>query len=131
MPVVHALIALALIEFVTFSILVGRARKRYGIAAPATTGHPVFERYFRAHYNTLEQLVCFVPGMLLFGTYVSSFGASVLGLIFILGRIVYFRSYIGDPKKRGPGFGLTALPNLILLLGGLVGATRAAILTGF
>jgi uncharacterized MAPEG superfamily protein len=127
MAMIHAVIALALIEFAVFGMLVGRARHKYGVEAPATTGNPVFERYFRAHYNTLEQLVAFVPGMLLFGRYVSAPAAAVLGLIFIVGRVVYFRSYIADPKKRGPGFGLSALPTMILLLGGLGGALWSAI----
>jgi glutathione S-transferase len=35
---------LAVIQLVVFGVLVGRARGTYGIAAPATTGHPVFER---------------------------------------------------------------------------------------
>ena len=63
MAIVHAVIALALIEFIVFSMLVGRARAKYKIEAPAITGHPVFERYYRVHYNTLEQLVCFIPAM--------------------------------------------------------------------
>jgi uncharacterized membrane protein YecN with MAPEG domain len=127
MAIVHVVIALALIEFIAFSMLVGRARGKYKIEAPAMTGHPVFERYYRVHYNTLEQLVCFIPAMMMFGIYVSAPGAAVLGLVFILGRIVYFRGYIADPKKRGPGFMMSALPNLILLLGGLGGAIRAAL----
>lgn len=127
MAIVHAVIALALIEFIAFGMLVGRARHQYQVEAPAMAGHPVFERYYRVHYNTLEQLVCFIPAMIMFGIYVSAPGAAVLGLIFIVGRIVYFRGYIVDPKKRGAGFMLSALPNLILLLGGLGGAIRAAL----
>ncbi|MCC7329588.1 MAG: MAPEG family protein [Gammaproteobacteria bacterium] len=122
MALVHAVIALALIEFFVFGALVGRARALYKVEAPAVTGHPLFERYYRVHYNTMEQLVCFVPGMLLFGSYVSATGAAVLGLVFIAGRILYLRGYVADPKKRGAGFGISALPVMILLLGGLGGA---------
>ena len=50
----------------------GRARVRCNVPAPATTGHPVFERYFRVQQNTLEQLIVFVPSMWLFGLYVSA-----------------------------------------------------------
>jgi glutathione S-transferase len=126
MAIVHAVIALAVIEFFIFGIFVGRARVKYEIPAPAITGNPVFERYYRVHYNTMEQLVCFIPGMFLFSIYVSAPAAAVLGVIFILGRIVYFRGYIADPKKRGPGFGLSALPTMILVLGGLSGAIWSA-----
>jgi glutathione S-transferase len=126
MAIVHAVIALALLQFFIFSGFVARARVKSGVEAPATTGDSVFERYFRVHYNTMEQLVMFIPGMLLFGTYVSAAVASGLGLLFIVGRTVYFRTYIADPARRGPGFGLSMLPIVILLLGGLGGAFWAA-----
>jgi uncharacterized MAPEG superfamily protein len=127
MAIVHIVIALALIEFFVFGALVGRARVKYQIEAPAITGHPVFERYYRVHYNTMELLLSFVPGMLLFGTYVSPTVAAGLGLLFIVGRIVYLRGYVAEPKKRGAGFGISVLPTMILLLGGLVGAIVAAL----
>lgn len=122
MVLVHAVIALALIEFFVFGALVGRARIRGKVEAPAVSGDPVFERYYRVHYNTMEQLVCFIPGMLLFGYYVNAAVAAGLGLVFIIGRIVYLRGYVRDPKKRAPGFALSALPVMILLAGGLLGA---------
>jgi glutathione S-transferase len=122
MDIVHVVITLALLQFFILGGLVGRARVRSGIDAPAIAGDPVFERYFRVHYNTMEQLVVFVPGMLIFGTYISPVAAAVLGIIFIVGRTVYFRAYIVDPAKRGPGFGLTLLSNAVLVLGGLGGA---------
>ena len=54
---------LALLEYWIFLIMTGQARGRFGVAAPATTGHPVFERYFRVQMNTIEQLVLFLPGL--------------------------------------------------------------------
>ena len=57
---------LALLQFSIFGILVGRARGKYGITAPATTGNEVFERTFRVHYNTLEKLVVFIPELEVF-----------------------------------------------------------------
>ncbi len=127
MAFVHAVIALALIQFFVYGFLVGRARVQYNIPAPAITGHEIFERYYRVHYNTMEQLVKFIPAVLLFAYYVNAPAAAILGLVFIVGRVVYFRAYIADPAKRGAGFGLTALPTTILLLGGLGGALWAAI----
>jgi glutathione S-transferase len=118
MALVHVIIGLALVEFFMFGALVGRARGKFKVDAPATTGHPVFERYYRVHYNTLEQLVMFIPGMLLFGTYVSPLWAAILGVVFILGRIVYLRGYVEEPRKRGTGFGISMLPTVVLLLGG-------------
>ena len=122
MEIVYIVVAMALLQFFVFGGLVGRARVKYGVAAPAVTGHPIFERYHRVHYNTMEQLVIFIPSVLLFGKFVSPPIASGLGLLFLVGRVVYLRGYVDDPPKRGPGFGLTMLAVMILLLGSLGGA---------
>jgi glutathione S-transferase len=119
---VTIVIALALIEYSVFGILVGRARGTYGIDAPAITGNPVFERYYRVHQNTLEILVLFVPGMIIFAQYVSAEVAAGLGIIFIVGRFLYLRAYVADPKSRSLGFALSYIPAQILVIGGLVGA---------
>ena len=103
---------------------VGKARGTYAVPAPATSGNEVFERYFRVQMNTLEQLVVFVPSILLFGAYVHPLIAAALGLVFVIGRWLYFRGYVKDPKKRELGFILSGIPNLILLLGGLIGIVR-------
>ena len=122
MALVAIVIALALIEYLVFALLVGRARVRCNVLAPATTGHPVFERYFRVQQNTLEQLIVFLPSIWLFGTYVSPLWAAGLGLLFVVGRVAYMIGYVADPKKRGAGFGLSFLPTAILAVGALVGA---------
>jgi glutathione S-transferase len=127
MDIVNVVIALALLQFFFFGGLVGRARVQSSIDAPAITGEPTFERYFRVHYNTMEQLIMFIPGMLLFANYVNATAAAVLGVVFIVGRTLYFRAYIADPVKRGPGFGLSVIPTTILLLGGLGGAIWSAV----
>jgi glutathione S-transferase len=119
---VTIVIALALIEYSVFGILVGRARGTYGIDAPAITGNPIFERYYRVHQNTLEILVLFVPGMIIFAQYVSAEVAAGLGIIFIVGRFLYLRAYVADPKSRSLGFALSYIPAQILVIGGLVGA---------
>jgi uncharacterized membrane protein YecN with MAPEG domain len=119
--------ALALFEYAVFGMLVGWARGKYKVAAPATTGHPIFERYFRVHQNTLEQLVGFLPAMWLFATYVNPTWAAWLGLAFVVGRVVYLVGYVADPAKREIGFAFTVLPALILLVGALWGAGKALI----
>lgn len=124
MEPVAVVILLALIEYVAFGMLVGRARGKYGVHAPAVAGHEVFERYFRVHQNTLEMLVVFVPAMWLFGTYVDPTWAALLGLVYVVGRILYLRGYVADPAKREIGFGLSVLPVIVLLLGALWGAAR-------
>ena len=126
MPYVHIVVLLALVEFFYFSLEVGKARGRYKIPAPATTGNEIFERYFRVHMNTLELLVMFVPSVLLFGQYLSPYIAAGLGVVYVIGRLVYLSAYVKDPKKRSVGFGLSILPIMILMLGAIVGAVRAA-----
>lgn len=119
---VAIVIGLALLEYSVFVWLCGQARGRQGVPAPSTTGNPLYERYFRVQMNTVEQLVLFLPGMVLFGWYVSPAWAGALGLLFIFGRALFARGYIRDPATRGPGFGLTLLANGILVVGGLIGA---------
>ncbi len=125
---VHTVIALALIEFLAFGFLVGRARGRYNVPAPATAGHEMFDRYFRVQMNTLEQLVVFIPSILLFSRYQSPLLAAALGVLFIVGRLVYLLGYVREPRKREVGFFLSAFPTVVLLVGALFGAARAALL---
>ena len=125
MEPVYIVVALVLIEYVVIVMTTGSARGRFGVAAPSTTGNPAFERHFRVQQNTVEQLVIFLPAIFIFGHYVSPNGAAVLGLIFLVGRGIYGRGYVEDPAKRAPGFMLTFGSNVILLVGGLIGAVVA------
>jgi glutathione S-transferase len=122
MALVNLVVALALLQFFAFGTAVGKAREKYNVSAPATTGHEVFERYFRVQMNTLELLVMLVPAIWMFGFYVSANVAAALGAIYLIGRGIYFFAYISDPKKRSLGFGLSAAPVAALVIGALVGA---------
>jgi uncharacterized membrane protein YecN with MAPEG domain len=129
MAYVHLVIVLALLEFLLFGYAVGRARSRYGVPAPAMSGHEVFDRYFRAQMNTLEQLVVFLPSLWLFAHYINAWAAVALGLLFIVGRALYFRGYVQAPESRHAGFVLSAIPNVTLLIGALIGVSRAILLS--
>ena len=122
MELVTIVIALALIEYAVFGMLVGWARGKYGVTPPAISGDPIFERYYRVQQNTLEILVLFIPGMWMFASYVDASIAAGLGLVFIVGRFLYFRGYVADPKSRSLGFVLSFFPALILVVGGLIAA---------
>jgi hypothetical protein len=122
MAYIDIVTALAVLQFILFGIKVGRARGRYGVAAPAVTGNPIFERHFRVQQNTLELLVVLVPGLYLFGRYFNPLWAAGLGVVYLVGRELYSASYVKNPAARGPGYGLSALPAMILVIGGLVGA---------
>ncbi|HYB90027.1 MAG TPA: MAPEG family protein [Candidatus Binataceae bacterium] len=119
-----AVTVLALLEYLVLGAMVGRARTRYKVEAPATTGNPEFERYFRVHQNTLESLIVFIPALWLFGRYVSNPLAVALGLIFIAGRIIYAVGYVKAPEKREAGALITFGVNLILILGTLLALAR-------
>ena len=127
MELVAIVLGLALAQYLYFTLRCGQVRGRLGIPAPAMTGAPEFERRLRVQENTVEQLVIFVPALLLFARYLSEPAAAGLGLVFILGRALYARAYLLDPAKRGPGFGMTLFANGVLLLGGLVGAIAALV----
>jgi hypothetical protein len=122
MAYVDTVTALALLQFVYFGIQVGRARGRFGVKAPAITGNEQFERYFRVQQNTLESIVVFVPSLFLFSRYFNPLWAAGLGVIYLIGRQVYAAAYVRDPAKREVGYGLTVLPILALLVGGMIGA---------
>ena len=125
MEPVAVVIVLALVQFIAFGMLVAWARGKYGVKAPAVTGHETFDRYFRVHQNTLELLVAFVPAIWLFGMYVDPTWAALLGLVFVVARMLYLRGYVTDPAKREVGFTLSILSVLVLLVGALWGAGRS------
>ncbi len=122
---VLVVILVALIEYIVFAALVGRARAKYGVLAPATTGHPDFERIYRVHQNTLEALVVFIPAVWIFGRYFNGHWAVALGVVFIVARAIYAVGYARAPEKRGLGAGLTGIVNIALIVGGLVGLVQA------
>jgi glutathione S-transferase len=83
---------------------VGRCRLRFGIKAPATSGHPQFEIAYRIQMNTLENTVAFLPVLWVFALSLSSFWATLLGGGWLLARVWYALAYARDPKTRGRGF---------------------------
>lgn len=126
MNLIDLVALLALLQLTLFSMLVGRARMQHHVRAPAVSGNEAFERAYRVQMNTIEQLVVFLPALYIAARYWPQPWAAALGAVYLVGRLVYRQAYLADPDKRGPGFMLTALPTLLLLLGGLVGVLRGA-----
>lgn len=118
---------LSMLLFWVLSFNVGRARGKYKISAPATTGNPDFERIFRVQYNTMESLVLHLPSMWLFAIYLSDCWAAVLGGIWIVGRIIYAKTYYVDASKRTAGVVICTIATLILMFGAL-GASGYALI---
>jgi uncharacterized MAPEG superfamily protein len=119
---------LALLVYFWILMRAGAARGKHGIKAPAITGHPDFERALRVQQNTIELLVMFIPSLWIFSLTIQVLVGAALGLIFVLGRIVYAISYAANPEKRSLGFGLSIIPILILMIGGLIGVVRLLIM---
>ncbi len=112
----------SLIFYVVTIVQVGRGRARYGVGAPAMTGHPEFERLVRVQANTLEGLIVYLPCLWLFAVYVEPRLAAVIGLAWIVGRTLYARAYAKNPATRSTGFLIQAVATVALLLGSLGGA---------
>jgi uncharacterized MAPEG superfamily protein len=121
---IHLVAMLAVLQYIFFSALVGRARDRYGVKAPAVTGHEGFERAYRVQMNTLELLIAFIPALYAAGWYWPSWIVAIAGGVFILGRFIYWRAYISNPLRRGLGFILSIVPTMALALAGMAGAIR-------
>jgi glutathione S-transferase len=122
MPNLTALVTLAavLVYFYT-GILVARARQKFGVAAPATTGNPDFERAFRVQMNTLEWMPIFLPLLWLFAFTVSDWAAALIGLVWIAGRILFIRGYSEAADKRHRGFTIQGAACGALLVGAVAG----------
>jgi glutathione S-transferase len=115
-----ALVTLLAVLFYFFtSARVARARFAYGVKLPAISGNPDFERVFRVQMNTLEWLPIFLPSLWLFAIYISDQIAAALGLLWIVGRIVYMIGYMQATERRAPGFFIQALACAVLLFGAL------------
>lgn len=122
MNLVHLILLLAVGQYFAFGVLVGRARVRYGVKAPAVTGHEGFERMYRVQMNTLEQLAGFLPCLAVAGQYWPPALVAGIGLVYLVGRTVYWRAYVADPPKRQIGFLLTVIPTCTLFALAVVGA---------
>ncbi|WP_294000812.1 MAPEG family protein [Sphaerotilus sp.] len=126
MPWIDLVTFLALVQYLVFGGLVGSARGRYGVKAPATTGNELFERHYRVQMNTLELLVVFVPALWMAAKYWSPAAMAAVGAVYLVGRVVYQRAYTRAPAQRTLGFALSIGPVSVLLVAAFVGGVRAA-----
>ena len=116
---VAAVTLLALLVYFWMGLQVAGARRASGISAPAMTGDPKLERTVRAHENTLEWLPIFLVSLWLFALYWNDMVATALGLVWIVGRILYALGYAEDASKRSTGFLIQMVAASVLLLGAL------------
>jgi glutathione S-transferase len=109
----------ALLVYFYMALNVGKARSKFDIKAPATSGHPDFDRAFRIHVNTLEWLPLFLVSLWLFSFYISDMWAAAVGVVWIVGRILYLAGYSKAAESREAGFITQALATGVLLFGSL------------
>jgi glutathione S-transferase len=123
-PLSALVVVLSLFVYIWAAMKVGAARAKYGVSAPAEDGPEEFRRVVRAHLNTLEQVVIFLPSLALFASAWGDIAAAVVGIFWPLGRLIYILGYFKSADKRGPGFGISFLSSVILLLGTLAAIAR-------
>lgn len=107
--------------------LVGHARVKYGVKAPATSGHEMFERAYRVQMNTLENTVIFLPALWLGAHYLGVPASTALGAVWLAARVWYAFAYVADPRKRGGGFTLAYIAWGILMIGVAWGVLRGLV----
>jgi len=122
MEAVAIVTSAVLVQYMVFAYDVSAARVKHGVAAPSTSGHPAFERVFRVHQNTLEQLIIFIPALWMFAIYVHPLAGAAIGLLFPVGREIYKRSYVEDPSRRTAGAAIGGASTVVLLIGAAIGA---------
>ena len=124
MNYVDLIAVLSVSQLIFFAVLVGRARGVYGVKAPAAAGHEMFERAYRVQMNTLELMVVFLPVLFIAAKYWPQAYVAGAGAVYLVGRFLYWRSYVRAPASRGLGFGLSMLPIFALVAGALAGIIR-------
>ena len=123
---IHLVILLGLLQLLVFGVLVGKARDKFGVKAPAVTGNESFERYYRVQMNTLELTVIFIPSILLASNYWSPFLMAALGFVYLIGRVLYFYAYVGN-KKRVVPYLMSFVPTILFVVLGIIGVVRALV----
>ena len=118
-PGILSSIALLVYYFTLFKA--GTARVRYGVQAPSHDGPDEYVRKVRVHQNTLEHLALFLPGLWLFSFAVEPLWASIIGILWPLGRLGYAYGYYKDAEKRGLGLYISMPPIYIFVIGSLIG----------
>lgn len=110
---------LTLVLMFATGVIVGAARGKYQIKAPAISGHPVFERAYRVQMNTIEQVLLFLPALWLAYSYGYAKLAAIVGAIWLLARSGYIITYLRDPTQRGLPFTVALICTATLM--GLAG----------
>ena len=129
-PLWTAIVTLSIGAFYFFTAMrVGNMRSKHTIKAPATSGHPEFDCAYRVQLNTLEQMGLFLPFLWVAAFYPIGWPwlAPLIGMIWLLGRILYMRGYMADPSKRGVGAAMTGVSGIVMFIIASAGVVRACL----
>jgi glutathione S-transferase len=125
LPLYTALVTLLTVAlYFSFALRVAMARGKFGVPLPATSGNVDFERIFRVHQNTHEWLPIFLATLWICALSLSDIGAAALGVVWLIGRLVYAAGYTRAVEKRRPGFFIQAIACVLLFVGAAVGVAR-------
>ena len=128
LPIYTALVTLlAVALYFSFALRVAMARGKYAVPLPATTGNADFERVFRVHQNTHEWLPIFLATLWVCALSLSDIGAAALGVVWLIGRLVYATGYTRAVQGRLPGFFIQSTACILLFLGAAFGVVRRLI----
>jgi glutathione S-transferase len=127
MPHIDLVAILAVIQYLAFVVLTGQARRKSGLKAPQMTGHDGFERMYRVQINTLETLVALLPALFLAAKYWPAYVVAGLGVVYLIGRMFYWRSYVNNPAKCSFGFMLSMMPTLVLVMLAVAGIVKGLV----
>ncbi|OQV23054.1 putative Microsomal glutathione S-transferase 2 [Hypsibius exemplaris] len=105
---------------------VGMARKKYKVVPPKIDGDPKFNLVYRAHQNSVENYPIFLAGLWTAAIFFHQVPAAIFGVIYMVGRELYFRGYSAAAAKRGPGFIISSLTLLALFSLTALGAASTA-----
>lgn len=115
---------LAVLWYMVTVFQVGRARGKYKVAAPATSGDPAFERAFRVQMNELENLVAFLPPMWIYAWFGNPRFAAIACGAYIVGRIVYAVGYWREARQRSLGYTISTFALSITWVAALASVVR-------
>ncbi|HBD19496.1 MAG TPA: MAPEG family protein [Arenimonas sp.] len=120
-PLVALVTVLTVLLLMTTMGLVGRARGKHGVKAPATQGPEGFERAFRVQMNTQESALMFLPALWAAAAFGQPWLSAAFGAAWLLARVWYVKAYLDPAGNRGPAFALSSLAILALVVQALWG----------
>ncbi len=120
-----AVTLVALLLTILMAIFVSRSRRTNGVPPPAMGGNAEVDRALRVHGNMVEAMIIFLPSLWLATIYFAGWIPGLLGIVWLIGRALYWPGYMKDPAKRLPGFIIAQIASIALILLAIIGVLGA------